>query len=99
MDSLIFTSDSVKGTKVEEPVTAKKNISPVKQSADQDIIKSATENEIEGHVEVENIERPVDLYKVTPYFQPIRSSNFRLIVSCETISFFCPGQSLSFTCL
>lgn len=66
MDSLIFTSDSAKGTKVEEAVTAKKNISPVQQYATKDITKSALENENEnGDVEVENIERPVDLYKVT----------------------------------
>lgn len=40
---------------MEEPVTAKKDI-------------SAVENiEIEEDVEVENIERPVDLYKVTSY--------------------------------
>lgn len=51
IDSLIFTSDSVKGAKVEEPVTAKKDISTVDNI------------EIEEDVEVENIERPVDLYK------------------------------------
>lgn len=66
MDSLIFTSDSVKGTKVEEPVTSKKDISPLQQSTNKNITKSTTENETEGNVEVENIERPVDLYKVTP---------------------------------
>ncbi|KAJ1392320.1 SWAP/Surp [Sesbania bispinosa] len=63
MDSLIFTSDSVKGTKVEEPVTTKKDISPLQQSANKDINKSIAENETEEDVEVENIERPVDLYK------------------------------------
>lgn len=68
MDSLIFTSDLVKGTKVEESVTAKKDISPLQQSANKDINKSIAENETEEHVEVENIERPVDLYKVAPYF-------------------------------
>lgn len=64
MDTLIFTSDLVKGTKVDEPATAKKDISPVRQSANQDEIQSIAENETEVHVEVENIERPVDLYKV-----------------------------------
>lgn len=72
IDSLIFTSDSIKGTKVEEPVTAKKDISPLQQYTNKDITKSIPENENEnetdGDVEVENIERPVDLYKVTSYF-------------------------------
>ena len=68
MDTLIFTSDSVKGTKVDEPVTSKKDISPSQLSTNKDITKSITENEMEGDVEVENIERPVDLYKVTPNF-------------------------------
>ncbi|CAL5198514.1 unnamed protein product [Lathyrus oleraceus] len=63
MDSLIFTSDSVNGTKVEEPVTAKRDISTLQQSANQDKNKSIVENETEEEVEVENIERPVDLYK------------------------------------
>ncbi|XP_061365176.1 G patch domain-containing protein TGH isoform X2 [Gastrolobium bilobum] len=63
MDSLIFTSDSVKGAKVEELVNAKKDILPLQQSANKDITKSIAENETEGDVEVENIERPVDLYK------------------------------------
>ncbi|WJX90160.1 hypothetical protein P8452_72087 [Trifolium repens] len=63
MDTLIFTSDSVKGTKVEEPVTAKKDIPVLQQSANKDIVKSITESETQEEVEVENIERPVDLYK------------------------------------
>ncbi|XLS46264.1 hypothetical protein HN51_003129 [Arachis hypogaea] len=62
LDSLIFTSDSAKGAKIEEPVLSK-NISYVQQSANQDITKSTAESETEGDVEVENIERPVDLYK------------------------------------
>ncbi|XP_020226167.1 G patch domain-containing protein TGH [Cajanus cajan] len=63
MDSLIFTSDSVKVTKVDETVSSKKDISPFQQSANKDMTKSITENETEVDVEVENIERPVDLYK------------------------------------
>ncbi|KAJ1394715.1 putative G patch domain-containing protein TGH [Sesbania bispinosa] len=63
IDSLIFTSDSVKSTRVEEPVTTKKDISPLQQSANKDINKSIAENETEEDVKVENIERPVDLYK------------------------------------
>lgn len=55
---------------MEEPVTAKKDISPLQQYTNKDITKSIPENENEtdGDVEVENIERPVDLYKVTSYF-------------------------------
>ncbi|XP_014509385.1 G patch domain-containing protein TGH isoform X1 [Vigna radiata var. radiata] len=63
MDSLIFTSDSVKGIKPDDPVTSIKDISPLQQYTAEDITKSITENETEGDVEVENIERPVDLYK------------------------------------
>lgn len=68
MDSLIFTADSVKSNKVEESLAAKQYISHVQEFANQDITKSITENETKGDEEVENIERPVDLYKVTPYF-------------------------------
>lgn len=68
MDSLIFTSDSVKSNKVGEHVAAKHDLPHVQESANQDITKSIAENEIEGDAEVENIERPIDLYKVTPYF-------------------------------
>lgn len=64
IDSLIFTSDSVKGTRMEEPATAKKDFSPVHQSEDKDPTKKIAENETEAEVEVENVERPVDLYKV-----------------------------------
>ncbi|KAK7292125.1 hypothetical protein RIF29_07838 [Crotalaria pallida] len=63
IDTLIFTSDSVKSNKVEEPVAAKQDSLHVQESANQDISKSISENETEGDVEVENIERPVDLYK------------------------------------
>ncbi|CAJ1944308.1 unnamed protein product [Sphenostylis stenocarpa] len=63
MDSLIFTSDSVKGIKVDDPETSKKEISSLPQSTNEDITKSITENKTEGDVKVENIERPVDLYK------------------------------------
>lgn len=64
MDSLIFTSDSIKATRMEEPTTAKKSITPVQQSENQDVTKNIEENETELEVEVENVERPVDLYKV-----------------------------------
>jgi len=68
MDTLIFTLDSVKGTKVDEPVTSKKDISPSQLSTNKDITKSITKNEMEGDVEVKNIGRSLDLYKVTPNF-------------------------------
>ncbi|KAL2338275.1 hypothetical protein Fmac_012721 [Flemingia macrophylla] len=63
MDSLIFTSDSVKVNKVDGPVFSKKDITPLQQLTNDDMTKSFTENKTEGDVEVENIERPVDLYK------------------------------------
>lgn len=49
---------------------AMKDISPLQQSANKDINKSMAENETEEEVkvEVENVERPVDLYKVAPDF-------------------------------
>jgi len=53
---------------MDDPVTSKKEISPLQQYTTEDITKNITENEPEGDVEVENIERPVDLYKVTPNF-------------------------------
>lgn len=52
---------------MDEPVTAKKDIPAMQQFSNKDMSKSITENEIEEEVEVENIERPVDLYKVTSY--------------------------------
>ncbi|KAE9602246.1 hypothetical protein Lal_00050213 [Lupinus albus] len=63
IDTLIFTSDSVKSNKVEKPIAAKQDISHVQETVNQDISKSIAENEAEVDVEVENIERPVDLYK------------------------------------
>lgn len=50
-------------------MTAKIDISTLQHSAKQEINKSIAENETEEEVEVENIERPVDLYKVTAGFQ------------------------------
>uniref|UniRef100_A0A5B7CE04 Putative G patch domain-containing protein 1 n=1 Tax=Davidia involucrata TaxID=16924 RepID=A0A5B7CE04_DAVIN len=63
MDSLIFTSDSVKATKVEETVIANRDPLPVPQPGVEEISREVTEREIEVEVEVENVERPVDLYK------------------------------------
>lgn len=64
MDSLIFTSDSVEGARMEEPATAKKDVSLVHQSENEGTTKKIAENETEVEVEVENVGRPVDLYKV-----------------------------------
>ncbi|XP_062159896.1 G patch domain-containing protein TGH [Alnus glutinosa] len=64
MDSLIFTSDSAKATKVEETVAANRDSFPTPQSDAQGISQDiANKEEIEAEVEVENVERPVDLYK------------------------------------
>lgn len=63
MDSLIFTSDTVKVAKVEETVSA---IADTKSDAVK-ISKDEANKEIEVEVEVENVERPVDLYKVSVY--------------------------------
>jgi G patch domain-containing protein 1 len=65
MDSLIFTSDSAKATIVEETVAANRDSFPTAQSDAQGISQDiANKEEIEAEVEVENVERPVDLYKV-----------------------------------
>lgn len=63
IDTLIFTSDSSKETKVEEIVTANRDF-PMPQSDAQGISQDVANKENEVEVEVENVERPVDLYKV-----------------------------------
>ncbi|KAG2667261.1 hypothetical protein I3760_15G105100 [Carya illinoinensis] len=63
IDTLIFTSDSVKSTKVEETPTANRDSHPTPQFDVQGIRQDASSKEIEVEVEVENVERPVDLYK------------------------------------
>ncbi|TXG51534.1 hypothetical protein EZV62_024058 [Acer yangbiense] len=62
MDSLIFMSDSVKPTKLEESDAVNKGPYPMPQSDAQEMSK-IEETEVEVKVEVENVERPVDLYK------------------------------------
>nr|XP_023874748.1 G patch domain-containing protein TGH-like isoform X1 [Quercus suber]POE83129.1 g patch domain-containing protein tgh [Quercus suber] len=62
IDTLIFTSDSAKETKVEETIIANRDFSMLQSDVhgiSQDV--AIKENEVE--VEVENVERPVDLYK------------------------------------
>nr|GMC60219.1 G patch domain-containing protein TGH [Ipomoea batatas] len=58
MDSLIFMTDSVKSAKVEESVTDR--LFSVSEASQEEI---RTQKEIEAEIEVENVERPVDLYK------------------------------------
>ncbi|PIN18438.1 putative RNA binding protein, contains G-patch domain [Handroanthus impetiginosus] len=59
MDSLILLPDSVKAANVEERVA-----SPLfPQANDGKQGRETTEKEVENEVEVENVERPVDLYK------------------------------------
>ncbi|GFS40712.1 SWAP (Suppressor-of-White-APricot)/surp domain-containing protein [Actinidia rufa] len=62
MDSLIFMPDSVKHAQVEETKAYSDSL-PVPQSGMEDISKKEADREVEVDVEVENVERPVDLYK------------------------------------
>ena len=61
MDSLVFTSDSVKSTTIDETVTSKL---PIAQLDPQRLSEDLNDKETEVNVEVEKVERPVDLYKV-----------------------------------
>ncbi|OMO51958.1 SWAP/Surp [Corchorus capsularis] len=61
MDSLLFMPDSIKGAKLEEDITNRDL--PVAETDAQKTIEDAAEKNIEVEVEVENVERPVDLYK------------------------------------
>lgn len=63
MDSLIFMSDSVKAPRLEESVAANNDRYSAPQSDAPEISRDVTK-EIEADIEVENVERPVDLYKV-----------------------------------
>ncbi|EEF50668.1 RNA binding protein, putative [Ricinus communis] len=63
LDSLIFTSDSVKPTKLEETTNANRDRISNLQSGTQKISKDAADSEKVVEVQVENVERPVDLYK------------------------------------
>lgn len=61
LDTLIFTSNSVKSTKIEEALTS--TPSPLPQSNAEEKDKDAFENLNEKEVQVECVDRPVDLYK------------------------------------
>ncbi|CAM8933936.1 unnamed protein product [Rhodiola kirilowii] len=61
MDSLIFTADSVKPTKVEETVTTSREVLTSPDHFETN--KNSSDNGSQEEVEVVNVERPVDLYK------------------------------------
>ncbi|KAI3470210.1 hypothetical protein Pfo_026873 [Paulownia fortunei] len=63
MDSLIFMPDSIKTANVEEHVAVEGASSLVPQAHNGKQGRETTEEEVENEVEVENVERPVDLYK------------------------------------
>lgn len=63
MDTLIFTSDSVRAKKVEEPLTANRDLFATPHFDVQGISEDLNNKETEVDVEVQNVERPVDLYK------------------------------------
>ncbi|OWM90328.1 G patch domain-containing protein TGH isoform X2 [Punica granatum] len=66
LDSLFFVPDSFKASGTEEKVTSRRDASTVPQSDNQES-KNVVEEEPEVHVEIENVERPVDLYKAIFY--------------------------------
>lgn len=63
IDSLFFTSESGKAAKVEEAIAANRDSFPTPRAGAQDISEDIANKQIEAEVEVENVERPVDLYK------------------------------------
>lgn len=65
MDSLIFMPDLVKAANPEETAMLNKVQSSVPQSDSEFKNKEVADREIEVEVEVENVERPVDLYKAS----------------------------------
>lgn len=72
LDTLIFTSNSVKSTKIEEALTS--TPSPLPQSNAEEKDKDAFENLNEKEVQVECVDRPVDLYKVLLLFSDLEFS-------------------------
>ncbi|KAJ8752325.1 hypothetical protein K2173_003961 [Erythroxylum novogranatense] len=63
IDSLIFMSDSVKSSKVGENVSANKAELSVPQFSTHETNKDVDNRDGKDEIEVENVERPVDLYK------------------------------------
>ena len=72
LDTLIFTSNSVKSTKVEEPLTSTLTPSPQSNAEEKD--EDASGNVNEKEIEVECVDRPVDLYKVHLLFSDVEFS-------------------------
>ncbi|KAL0413861.1 UNVERIFIED_CONTAM: G patch domain-containing protein TGH [Sesamum radiatum] len=64
MDSLIFMPDSIKTANVEEHIRTEHPSSLVPQVHNGKQGGETTDKEVVSEVEVENVERPVDLYKV-----------------------------------
>lgn len=64
MDSLIFLPDSTRPVKVEETAAAVTDSLSVPPSGSEDISSKEATGEFQTDVEVENVDRPVDLYKV-----------------------------------
>lgn len=64
MDSLIFLPDSTKAVKVEETAAAFMDPLSLSPRVSQDISPKGAIGEFQNDVEVQNVERPVDLYKV-----------------------------------
>lgn len=64
MDTLIVMPDFIKTMAVEEHVAADPAPSSVPQDSNGTRDRETMEMEVENEVEVENVERPVDLYKV-----------------------------------
>ncbi|KAL2230345.1 G patch domain-containing protein TGH [Sesamum indicum] len=63
MDSLIFMPDSIKTANVEEHISTEHPSSSVPQVHNGKQGGEITDKEVASEVEVENVERPVDLYK------------------------------------
>ncbi|CAK9133815.1 unnamed protein product [Ilex paraguariensis] len=63
MDSLIFMSDSAKAARTEGAATINMDPLTVLQSGSEKNSEEVMDREIDIQVEVENVERPVDLYK------------------------------------
>lgn len=66
----MFMLDSVKASKVEETVGANRGQLTTFTSDASEVSEDATDKENEAEVEVENLERPVDLYKVSFFYSP-----------------------------
>lgn len=64
MESLMFLPDFIKTANAEQHTGKEPGSSEVPQSHDAKQGRETAAKEVENEVEVENVERPVDLYKV-----------------------------------